>query len=185
MRIRVSHFVISNHESRFFVSLVQGFGRHSNTTGSVTLEPWKGSSWPAPGSRIENEFQEGTMERWLVPCPSCGHEQVLSYCRLTNHADPRHRCEECGNDEHDQADWIAASQNGLWIPTRTHDKHGAELTTRGFELNCLPSPWWSWTELRNEHGAAKRLMEQHQDASKMVTFKKVFADNTVWSAETP
>jgi phage terminase large subunit GpA-like protein len=122
-------------------------------------------------SRIENEFQEGTMERWLVPCPSCGHEQVLSYWRLTNHADPHHRCEECGSEAHDQADWLAASQRGRWIAERTHDKHGAELTTRSFELNCLPSPWWSWAELRKEHDAAKRLMENHQDASKMVTFK--------------
>jgi phage terminase large subunit GpA-like protein len=122
-------------------------------------------------SRVENEYQEGTMESWFVPCPACGHEQVLSYWRLTNHADPRHRCEECGSDDHDQADWLAASRDGRWIPTRTHDQHGAELTTRSFHLSCLPSPWWSWVELRNEHDAAKRLMERHQDASKMVTFK--------------
>jgi hypothetical protein len=65
-------------------------------------------------------------------------------------------------------------------PTRAHDQHGAELTTRSFHLSCLPSPWWSWSwvELRNEHDAAKRLMERHQDASKMVTFKNTLQFST-------
>jgi phage terminase large subunit GpA-like protein len=123
-------------------------------------------------SRIHNEFTEGTQEQWLVPCPNCDHPQILSFWRLTNHAEPRHRCEKCDNDAHDQAKWLAMSRDGgFWKPARTHDAHGAELTTRSFQLSCMPSPWWSWSELRKEHEAAKGLMERHQDAAKYVSFK--------------
>jgi phage terminase large subunit GpA-like protein len=123
-------------------------------------------------SRIYNEFAEGTMEQWYIPCPNCDHPQIMSFWRLTNHAEPRHRCEKCDNDRYGQEKWLAMSrEGGLWIPTRTHDEHRAELTTRSFQLSCLPSPWWSWSELRKEHETAKTLMERHQDASKMVSFK--------------
>lgn len=88
-------------------------------------------------SRIEKEFEMSTKERYHLPCPSCGHEQPLSWGQI--HFDSvTHACYECGA-MHSQYEW--KNQEGRWI---------AEIPNapkRGFHLNELLSPWRKWEEI--------------------------------------
>lgn len=88
-------------------------------------------------SRIEKEFEDSTKERYHLPCPSCGHEQPLSWAQM--HFDSVcHACLECGS-MHNQFEW--KNQEGRWIA------EVPDAPKRGFHLNELLSPWRKWEEI--------------------------------------
>lgn len=88
-------------------------------------------------SRIEKEFEESTKERYHLPCPSCGHEQPLSWGQMRFES-ACHACLECGT-LHNQFEW--KNQEGRWIA------EVPDAPKRGFHLNELLSPWRKWEEI--------------------------------------
>lgn len=88
-------------------------------------------------SRIEKEFEESTKERYHLPCPSCGHEQPLSWAQMHFNS-VTHACLECGS-MHNQFEW--KNQEGRWIA------EVPDAPKRGFHLNELLSPWRKWEEI--------------------------------------
>lgn len=101
-------------------------------------------------SRIEDEFLEGTRERWRLRCPKCGEYIFITIPNMIykaekdakgNHIvkDIAFRCPKCKGDSNER-DWKA--QPGKWVA----DNPKAE-GIRSFQLNALVSPWYSWKEI--------------------------------------
>ncbi len=102
-------------------------------------------------SRIEQAFLEGDQRYYHVPCPHCGHYQVLRWCNVIfdpkNLTEAVYKCEECGETWHDyQKEQIL--KKGKWIASNPNANHGVG----SFHLSSLYSPhgWTSWTSITRE-----------------------------------
>lgn len=91
-------------------------------------------------SRIEEEYEKGTMEQWHLPCPSCGSLQPLTWGQI-RFEDVTHECKYC-KEHHDEFSWKAGK--GIWIPSATSEK------VRSFHINELVSPWKRWEKIIEE-----------------------------------
>ncbi|TCP73419.1 phage terminase large subunit GpA-like protein [Pseudomonas putida] len=112
-------------------------------------------------SRIDDLFMMGDQRHFYVPCPTCGHMQVLSWDRLLYSPDFSTVHYQCaGSDcdvlieEHYKSEMLA---KGEW---RAHAKGDGE--TVSFQLNALYAPlgWHSWTMLAREFEEAKRAQDR-------------------------
>ncbi len=102
-------------------------------------------------SRIEQAFLEGDQRYYYVPCPKCGHMQILRWANIVfdskNLTDAKYKCEKCGALWHDyQKENILG--NGKWIAKNPDVKNGVV----SFHLSSLYSPhgWTSWTQIARE-----------------------------------
>lgn len=124
----------------------------------------KGSTPAKPKklSRIQQDFERGSMEHFHVPCPFCGHMQPLIWrdesgvYRLVWKKDPatgkpiqgtvRYICRACeeGIDEKYKQRML---NGGKWIAM-----HPERRKVRSFSINALYAPWKSdvWDELAEE-----------------------------------
>ncbi|MCO7516433.1 phage terminase large subunit family protein [Pseudomonas guariconensis] len=112
-------------------------------------------------SRIDDLFQQSDQRHYYVPCPTCGHMQVLQWERLLyspDFATVHYQCAgpECDVliEEHHKGDMLA---KGEW---RAHAKGDGE--TVGFHLNALYSPlgWVSWADLAKQYEKAKKAQDR-------------------------
>lgn len=103
-------------------------------------------------SRIEQAYEESDQRRYHVPCPHCGHFQVLRWDRVMFEKDEAglvvvesvaYRCEACdvALKEQDKATMLAA---GKWVA------QFPERRARGYHLNALYSPWRTWSDIAEE-----------------------------------
>lgn len=102
-------------------------------------------------SVIEREFLASDQRYYHVPCPDCGHFQVLRWKNLDykdNPTSPEYVCESCGVliPEYKKMGMLLA---GKWIATN------ANSSVVGFHLSALYSVHMSWRELVEEWQAAK------------------------------
>ena len=107
-------------------------------------------------SRIEGEYEASDQRRYFVPCPQCGHAQVLVFERLKwDTGKPEtaaYHCASCETPiaEHHKMAMLAA---GEWRATGT----AADPSTIGFHLSALYSPvgWLSWEAIARAWVAAQ------------------------------
>jgi len=94
-------------------------------------------------SRIEAAFEESDQRRYWVPCPECGHEQILTWGQVKWDKDEigghrpetaRYHCADCDAAWKDETRWAAISK-GRWIAEAPFNG------TAGFHLNEIYSPW--------------------------------------------
>ena len=102
-------------------------------------------------SRIEQAFLEGDQRYYHVPCPHCGHYQVLRWRNVIfdpkNLTEAVYKCEKCEAIWHDyQKEQIL--RQGKWIATNPNGNPGVV----SFHLSSLYSPhgWTSWTSIARE-----------------------------------
>jgi len=112
-------------------------------------------------SRIDDLFMMGDQRHFYVPCPTCGHMQVLSWDRLLYSPDFSTVHYQCAGtdcdvliEEHQKSEMLA---KGEW---RAHAKGDGE--TVSFHLNALYAPlgWHSWAMLAREFEEAKRAQDR-------------------------
>ncbi len=112
-------------------------------------------------SRIEDEYEKGSQERWMTPCPACGTMEYITFDQVrfdhTRHtvgrrttytvSNVRWRCPHCSEEftEHTMkrqpAQWIADNPDSVKV--------------RSFKLNAFMSPWSSWDSIALEFLYAK------------------------------
>lgn len=112
-------------------------------------------------SRIEAAFAESDQRRFHVPCPACGHPQVLTWRNLKwDDGQPdtaAYACAGCGVlIGEDQKIWML--ERGVWIAENPGHR------TAGFHLSALVSPWARWGEL------AREWLDCQQDMSRLQVF---------------
>ncbi len=102
-------------------------------------------------SRIEREYEASEQQRYFVPCPHCGHEQVLKFERLRwekgKPETARYYCEACEKPIGERHK-TAMLKGGEWRATaETNDP-----TTTGFHISALYSPagWKSWADIARD-----------------------------------
>ncbi|MGO4003727.1 phage terminase large subunit family protein [Pseudomonas fluorescens] len=112
-------------------------------------------------SRIADLFETSDQRFYYVPCPHCGHMQVLEWERLHYSADytlVHYQCvgPECDVliEEHHKGEMLT---KGEW---RAHAQGDGE--TVGFNLNALYSPpgWTGWGALAKQFEKAKKAMSR-------------------------
>ena len=127
-------------------------------------------------SAIAAQVARGDQRRWHVPCPTCGHAQVLQWERL--HLDTATlACEECG-ELHDEAAWkresyrarprgmteeeAAASGRAFWRATAVGEPGVASWAESGGAL-MAPLGWRPWATLAAEFQAAHEKLREGDD----------------------
>ncbi len=132
-------------------------------------------------SRIAELFEASDQRYYYVPCPTCGHMQVLEWERLLygeDFSNVHYRCAgpECDVliEEHHKSTMLA---RGEW---RAHGKGGGQ--TVGFHLNALYSPigWLSWQSLAMEFEDAKKSQKTGEMALMQVFYNTRLAK--VWDS---
>jgi len=116
-------------------------------SGSVEFAKILKTSTPLvmPGCRITKNFGDGSQEHAYVPCPHCGHEQVLEWENMLaglDEADPdaaHFTCVECGGviEEHHRPQMLEGLR---W---KAHNPKGASYH-RSFWIWAAYSPLYSW-----------------------------------------
>jgi phage terminase large subunit GpA-like protein len=106
-------------------------------------------------SRIWNIWEHSDQRVYKVPCPDCGHKQLIEWERIRYDAadwsvPARLACEACGVliDERHKTKMLAA---GEWVPMNA----GAKV--RGFHVSSLYSPlgWFSWSDAAQQYEKSK------------------------------
>ena len=133
-------------------------------------------------SAIEQIFNESDKRFYNVPCPGCGHFQIIEWKRIkwteNDFSSAMLFCEACGMGikEGYKNDMLA---NGKWIPT-------AESEIIGFHLSSLYSPlgWYSWAQAAKDFTLANKVKES--DPGKLKAFiNTVLGDVWFEKADTP
>ncbi len=129
----------------------------TRTFGPRAKKCWTSTPTIAGRSAIWSKWEESNKQVLRLPCPHCGHRQVISWDRMrydpkdpglpnTLHQPPVLICEECGTgiEEDAKAWWYDPDvfDDAWW------EAEHPERLTQGYHLSGLYSPlgWFSWTE---------------------------------------
>jgi phage terminase large subunit GpA-like protein len=122
-------------------------------------------------SRIEEEYERGTMEQYHVPCPHCGTLQRLRF-RDGEEGDYIYRvqwerdedgnitecyyvCEQgCLIEEHHKLWMISEASGAEWVAQKPFSG------IISFEINALYSPWLRWSEIAAEFIVASKAAKE-------------------------
>lgn len=115
----------------------------------------------AGDSKIETEYQKGTMEEWMVKCPCCGEWQPYEFDRI-EFKTVTMKCAGCGEKIGEQ-DWKEAEHR--WIA-----KHPERKSHRSFHLNELASPFSDWKKIIEKYKDAYQKMKKFHDPNDMISF---------------
>ncbi|MDT7849926.1 phage terminase large subunit family protein [Methylophilus sp. VKM B-3414] len=139
---------------------------------------------PKGYSIIENAYLAGTQEQYHVPCPHCGHKQVLVWANLkwlkneAGEALPetaRYLCDGCSVliDEHHKEKMLAV---GEWV-AKYPERKGLR---RSFHLSSLYSPlgWLTWADMARQFVLAIELQKKGNN-EKYITFVNTRLAETV------
>jgi len=132
-------------------------------------------------SRIEYEYQKGTMEVWKIECPHCGDPQYLNIHGMKfEHSkndlgkyevsDVFFQCPAC-LEKANEFTW--KKQKGEWIKNNPDAKG-----VRSFHLNAFVSPWGSWEAIIKEW-----LESKHDEQMLKVVVNTLFGQSFEISAE--
>jgi len=114
-------------------------------------------------SRIERLYDNSDKRKYYVPCPECGHEQILVFDNMIWDKDhdlfgkvtknypetAQYACESCGALINDYQKYKMIA-NGKWIAEVPEVKHH-----RGYWINRLYSPFTTWEKIVVDYLAAK------------------------------
>ena len=101
-------------------------------------------------SKIEDEYNKGSMEEWNVQCPECGAWQPYSFRRM-DFGTISMVCAECGVLVPERA-W--KDSNHKWIAA-----HPEQKKVRSFRLNEMCSPFVDWSEIIDNFKDADQTTE--------------------------
>lgn len=109
-------------------------------------------------SNIAKEFEETDQNYYFLPCPHCGHKQILQFENLVytpgDYSKVQYLCLECAVliDE-SYKPWMLDEANGAeWIPTNP-SKVSPEVI--GFHTSAMYSPWYSWAKIARDFDKAQ------------------------------
>lgn len=161
---------------KLVIGRTSNFGRRAKIFGDSTATV-------EGACQITAQVQRGDRRRWHVPCPSCGHAQVLQWERL-NLDTAELACEACGA-LHDEAVWkresyrprprgmseeeAAASGRAFWRATAVGEPGVASWDESGGAL-MAPIGWRPWPAMVTEYRTALRRMREEGDDADLITF---------------
>ena len=134
----------------------------TRTFGVRKKQAWTSTPTIAGRSQIWKKWDESNQQRLKLPCPHCGHRQMIEWDRIrydakdpglpnTLRTPPVLICEECGEgiSEDAKAWWYDPEvfSDEWWEPLFP------EREAQGYHCSALYSPlgWFSWTEAAVGH----------------------------------
>jgi phage terminase large subunit GpA-like protein len=106
-------------------------------------------------SQVDNEFEKTSQRYYFVPCPFCGHKQILLFSQLRyergNYEDVKFECAECKElIEERHKTWMMKKGNGEWRATVP------ELENKymyGYHVSSMYSPvgMYSWASMAKDY----------------------------------
>lgn len=112
-------------------------------------------------SKIQREYNYGSMEKWCTACPECGEFQPYSFKRL-DFDTANMACEFCGCLSSEQA-WKNSEHR--WIA-----EHPERTKYRSFWLNEMASPFVDWEDIIEEFKKATERLKEHNDPELLKKF---------------
>ncbi len=112
-------------------------------------------------SRIEDEYNDGSMEVWSVQCMECGAWQPYDFRRV-DFKSVSMACAECGVLVPER-EWKDSRHK--WIAM-----HPERKRKRSFRLNQLASPFVDWEEIIDEFRKADDRLKRFHDPEDMKVF---------------
>lgn len=112
-------------------------------------------------SRIADLFETSDQRYYYVPCPHCGHMQILEWENLHYSADFNVVHYQCAGPECDVL--IEEHQKGLMLARGEWRSHApGDGETIGFHLNALYAPlgWTDWRSLAKQFEKAKKAQNR-------------------------
>ena len=112
-------------------------------------------------SRIADLFETSDQRYYYVPCPHCGHMQILEWESLHYSADFNVVHYQCAGPECDVL--IEEHQKGLMLARGEWRSHApGDGETIGFHLNALYAPlgWTDWRSLAKQFEKAKKAQNR-------------------------
>lgn len=103
-------------------------------------------------SHIDELYEASDQRQYHVPCPHCGHMQVLRWANVRwTEGDPETAVMVCSDDSDgeergcgaimEEGDKPGMLAGGAWVPRYATRK------VRGYHINALYSPWRRWAEV--------------------------------------
>lgn len=112
-------------------------------------------------SKIEDAYNEGSMEEWSVQCPECGAWQPYEFQRV-DFATVSMVCRECGCLCSERA-WKDSEHK--WIA-----RHPERKKKRSFRLNELASPFVDWEDIIEDFKKAQDKLKRWHDPEDLKVF---------------
>lgn len=131
---------------------------------------------------INREYETSDRRKYYVPCPHCGHHQVLRFDQVQwpeTERDPerirmerlaQYECEVCKGRIGD-GDKPKMLDDGVWCPDGRHVTKRGKLggpkgpgRRRGYWINALYSPWLTFSDV------AAEFLESKDDPAKFMNF---------------
>lgn len=109
-------------------------------------------------SKIEDEYEDSSMEEWCVKCPCCRRFQPYEWKRIRK-SDAKMRCKFCG-EYISEIEW--KQQEGKFIA-----RHPERKNKRGFHLNEFASPWRKWKDIIADFNAAMKDFKENGRVEKL------------------
>ena len=113
-------------------------------------------------SNIERLYQESDQRRYWVPCPHCGHMQVLRWEQVKlkdsagewDAAGAHYECESCRGriEDRHKSEMLAGGEWRAEAPFKGH---------AGFQLSALYSPWVKFSTLAEEFIKTRKDRDRH------------------------
>lgn len=143
----------------------------TRTYGVRKKQAWTSTPTLAGRSAVWGKWEQSNQQRLLLPCPHCGHRQMIEWDRIrydpkdpglpnTLRTPPVLICEECGVgiEEDTKAWWYDPDvfDDGWWEPLFP------ERSVQGYHCSGLYSPlgWYSWTQAVVDYEDAKDQPEK-------------------------
>lgn len=112
-------------------------------------------------SKIEDAYNEGSMEEWSVCCPGCGTWQPYEFGRV-NFDDVSMTCKGCGC-LYSEREWKDSEHK--WIA-----RHPERKRKRSFRLNELASPFVDWEDIIEDWKKAIEKLKKWHDPEDLKVF---------------
>ena len=136
-----------------------------------------------PGCRITRAYEEGSQERYHVPCPHCGGFQSLEWENMRDHIDIDHpeaahfKCIHCpGKIEEKHRDWMIDPANGAhWVAKYPERKNWH----RSFYIWMAYSKLESWSTIAREWAKVQRAANEDGDKANARSLEQTFYNDSL------
>lgn len=160
-------------------------GKKRQNTFRYDKKRFVASTPTIPGGNIDKEYENSDKRRYFVPCPHCENYQTLQWkqVKFNKDEDPEiikyeqtayYECEKCQEKIFD-SDKEGMLSKGVWCPqgmkvTKQGTLEGKKPinSNRGYWINAIYSPWFTFSDLAAEFLTAKG------DRSKLMDFVNSF-----------
>ncbi len=112
-------------------------------------------------SKIEDAFNDGSMEEWSVACPECGEFQPFDFERV-DFETVSMACKYCGCLSSEKQ-WKRSPQK--WIAA-----HPERIRDRSFHINELASPFVEWADIISTFKKANENLKKKHDPQLLKVF---------------